>query len=309
MKKFQKCVYNHTEQLCRFVRQVLQESWKGKVRPDTILIKRVAKLGMMPRLKILATVMVAIVIMAAQVGTVSAARAWQEPASISGTVQSITLETNSSTGIFTVQVVLVDTNKVTQTVRVSLEAAIEIGLVTLNGDGSPVINEQALGQSIEIEPAAVIPEEEAVQHPVGSALAIFFSDILGIDYETIMTSHEDGFGFGVIAQALWLTEKLDGDSDVFAAILEAKKTGDYSVFILPDGTTPKNWGQLRKAILSSEKDNLGIVMSEKHENNGQGNDNANENGNNNGNGNGNGNEKPKDNKDKQNNGNDKDKKK
>ena len=249
--------------------------------------------------------MVAIMVMAAQVGTVFAAPAREEPAPIAGTVQSITLETNSSTGIATVQVTAVDTNKVTQTVRINLETAIELGLVTLDSDGNPVINEQALGQSIEIDPTAVIPEEEVVQHPVGSALAIFFSDILGIDYETIMTSHEDGFGFGVIAQALWLTKKLDGNSEVFTAILEAKETGDYSVFILPDGTTPKNWGQLRKAILSSEKDSLGVVMSEKHDKNETGNENGN------GNANGNGNEKPKDNKDKdkENNGNGKDKKK
>jgi hypothetical protein len=253
----------------------------------------------MPKIKIIINIVVAIMVMAAQVGIVFAAPASEDAAPITGAVQSITLETNSSTGIATVQVTIVDENEATQILRISLETAIELGLVILNGDGNPVINEQALGQAIEIDPTTVIPDEEVVQHPVGSALAIFFSDILGIDYETIMASHENGFGFGVIAQALWLTKKLDGNSDVFAAILEAKESGDYSVFILADGTTPKNWGQLRKAILSSEKDNLGVIMSGKNDKN----DPSNGNGNNNGHGNGN--DKPRDKKDiKENNGKD-----
>ena len=58
-------------------------------------------------------------------------------------------------------------------------------------------------------------------------------------------------------------------SQNFSAILDAKETGDYSAFILDDSTTPKNWGQLRKAILDS---------SDKK-------DNRNRNGNGNGNGN------------------------
>ncbi len=76
--------------------------------------------------------------------------------------------------------------------------------------------------------------------------------------------HEEGYGFGVIAQALWLTQKMEGDADVLTAILEAKKTGDYSAFTLEDGTVPTSWGQLKKAIMAGDKkNNLGVVMSGK----------------------------------------------
>jgi hypothetical protein len=158
-----------------------------------------------------------------------------------------------------------------------------------------VINELALGKTIEIDPAKVIPEQERQQHPVGSALATFFSDIEGVDYNTIMAAHEDGVGFGIIAQALWLTSELAGDSELFQSLIDAKVNNDYSAFsdFTDDGTTPKNWGQLRRALL--DKKSLGLVMS-KHENQGNqgvgnGNTQANKNKDksNNGHGNGNGN--------------------
>ena len=110
------------------------------------------------------------------------------------------------------------------------------------------------------------------KHPVGSALSNFFSDLLGVDYQTIMEYHDNGAGFGVIAQALWMTNALGGDSETFAAILEAKQTKDYSAITLPDGSTPQNWGQFRKAVMSDReksKENLGAIMSGRA-NNGQG---------------------------------------
>jgi len=100
------------------------------------------------------------------------------------------------------------------------------------------------------------------QNPVGAALAEFFAELVGVDYETIMEYHEQGMGFGVIAQALWMASKLEGDSTVFTAILDAKKRGDYSAITLPDGSIPRNWGQFRKALLSGDKkSNLGAIMS------------------------------------------------
>jgi hypothetical protein len=140
-------------------------------------------------------------------------------------------------------------------------------------------------------------------------LSDFFSDMLGVDYETIMTFHEDGVGFGVIAQALWLTNKLEGDSTTFEALLEAKQSGDYSAITLADGSTPDNWGDVVKSL--KKGDNLGSVISgrgqsgdetstetstngHKNGDNGHGNNNGNNNGNgsnngNDGNGNGGGN--------------------
>jgi hypothetical protein len=107
-------------------------------------------------------------------------------------------------------------------------------------------------------------------------LATFFSDIEGMDYDTIMSAHEGGVGFGVIAQALWVTSELEGDSQLFQDLLYAKQHNDYRAFrdFTEDGTTPKSWGQLRKALLN--KKSLGIVMST-HDNNGN---TSNENGNN-----------------------------
>src|SRR3990172_5908563 len=253
----------------------------------------------MLKTKFLISLVLAMAILVTQAGAVLAAPAAQEPASINGVVQSITLETDTSTGVTIVLVKVLDHDGSSQTARVSLETAMSLGLLTLNADGNPVIHNAALGRPIEISAATLIPDGGTKPHPIGAALAEFFSDVAGIDYDTIMAAHEDGTGFGVIAQALWLTTRLQGDSEVFLALLEARENNDYSAFVLEDGTTPKNWGQLRKVILE-KKDNLGMVMSDKDngnadENSGNGNglenkpdkdkDKAK---NNNGNGNGNG---------------------
>ncbi len=74
-----------------------------------------------------------------------------------------------------------------------------------------------------------------------------------MDYETIMSAHEQGVGFGAIAQALWLTTKLEGNAEIFEILIEAKQTGDFSAFVLEDGSSPENWGQLRKAIIGKDK--------------------------------------------------------
>jgi hypothetical protein len=78
---------------------------------------------------------------------------------------------------------------------------------------------------------------------------------------------------------------LDGNSTTFSTILAAKKSGDYSTVVLPDGSTPSNWGQLRKAVFSNEKNlkNLGAVMSGRAEKE-NGKQNQNEHGNGNGKG-------------------------
>lgn len=122
-----------------------------------------------------------------------------------------------------------------------------------------------------------------------------------MDYETIITYHDDGFGFGVIAQALWLTNNLEGDTETFEALLQAKQSGDYSTITLADGSTPDNWGDVVKSL--KKGDNLGSVMSGKGQTseeasteattetttNGRGNGNSGNNGNGNGNGGNNGN--------------------
>jgi hypothetical protein len=116
------------------------------------------------------------------------------------------------------------------------------------------------------DPATLIEQtgDEEDLHPVASALSDFFGEILGVDYDTLMMNHEQGVGFGVIAQALWMTNSLGGDTATFQAILYAKESGDYSAITLPDGAIPTNWGQFRQAVFADKdkaKNNLGYVQS------------------------------------------------
>lgn len=243
----------------------------------------------MHKVKFIVSLILASFVLFLQVGGVFAAPVLPDSTPVIGIVQRIALETDSTTGITIAIVDLVDGNQIVQRVRISQEKAIHLGLLVLNGDGKPGINNLALGKEVAIELTDVIPAQEENQHPVGSALATFFSNINGMDYETIMAVYKQGVGFGVIAQTLWLTEKLDGDSATFQTIVRAKQTGDYSAFVLEDGTTPKNWGQLKRLVLD-KKNELKIVKPDQdNDNNGDENNNGNGGGNGNNNG-GNGNE-------------------
>jgi hypothetical protein len=228
---------------------------------------------------------------------------------IRGKVTYVEVDTDANTGTTTVLVAVEDETK-NQTVRINLKPAIDLHLVT--NDGEQVVIVKPLPAYIEIKPEFVIPDEEETQHPVGSALATFFAeDFDGMEsdevYGLIMDAHEAGNGFGVIAQALWLTRKLAAGaleeeeselptaSDIFAEILQAKQDGDYSAFYPEDG--PSNWGQFRKAVMDGEKKaNLGAVMplhadddgSDTATNNGNGNKDKTKIKSNNGNRNGNG---------------------
>ena len=220
----------------------------------------------MTRIKILISTLVAITFLATKVIAVGAAPASQDTTPIIGTVESITLETDTETGVTTVVVTLIDEMGGTQTVRLSLEDAATLGLVTDDGSGNPVPDDTVIDTTVEIDPTTVIPEEgeEEKQHPVGSAISDFFSDLLGVDYDTVMDYHDEGTGFGVITQALWMTNALEGDTELFSAILDAKKNKDYSGITLPDGSTPQNWGQFRQAVMKDRdkaKENLGAIMS------------------------------------------------
>jgi hypothetical protein len=177
-----------------------------------------------------------------QLGGVFTASALQDPVPVSGFVQSLTLEADTITGVTIVSLDLIDADQALQSIRVSQETAIALGLVVLNEDGKPDINNSALGKQIEVDSVNIIPSHVESQHPVGSALATFFSDVPGMDYETIMAVHDQGLGFGVIAQTLWLTTKLEGNAEVFDTLIEARQTCDYSVITLEDGSSPENWG-------------------------------------------------------------------
>jgi hypothetical protein len=100
---------------------------------------------------------------------------------------------------------------------------------------------------------------ETVQNPVGAVIASFF----GLDYSDVEDLHQDGTGYGVIAQACWMSYELNGDASACADIVAAKKSGDYSAFVLPDGSTPTNWGQFKKALSDNKNafQTLGAVVS------------------------------------------------
>lgn len=226
----------------------------------------------MIKAKFLISLALAASILIVQVGGVFAAPAAGDSTLITGTVHRITLDTDPNSGVTTIVVELTGQGQGKQIVRLSQESAIDLKLVALDVDGL-VINNWALGEQVEIDPTAVIPDQAAEPHPVGNALATFFSDIEGLEYDMIMDAHNKGIGFGLIAQALWLTKEIPGGSlEDFQALILARETGDCTGFKLEDGTTFSNWGQLRKAILDGKRvKNLGNVMSNK-DNPGNGND-------------------------------------
>ena len=239
------------------------------------------------------TLLLALALLFAQVGAVAA----QGTTAVTGTIQSITIETDAS-NVTTVLVAL-DVQGTASTVRLSVDDAVTLGLVTLDlTTNAPVAVDTMIGQTITIDGALIIPdttEEETPVHPLSAILASFFdADPIVID-----GYHNDGFGFGLIAQALWMSKNITEDASLAGEILDAKKTGDYSMFF-PEGTEniPTNWGQFKKAF-SEKKNNLGVVVSGQedkpgHENNGNpqnnesGQDNSNSQGQGNGQGNGQG---------------------
>ncbi len=227
----------------------------------------------MNKMKFLISLIVAVSLLVGQVGIVLAAPSSQEASPITGTVQSITLETDANTGITTVIVEVMGADQTRQTVHINQTTAQRLGLIVFNGDGNPVINNSALGKHIKIDLEVVIPDQEADRHPVANALEAFFSDIEGLDYDTIMAAHDSGVGFGVIAQALWLTQDLKGDASLFQALLLAKQTNNYEnlpfKIVDDDGNDiiPKNWGQLRKALLNGNViDKPSTVADQNNEN-------------------------------------------
>jgi|GEM_PF-529366 hypothetical protein len=257
--------------------------------------------------KIFVSILLTLALLTFATGTVFA-----QETSVSGTVESVEFGTDANGET----IVILTISGQTEPMQISLATAESLGLVTTDPNtGESSITDTAVGSDVTIEEADIIPSdgegEEESEHPVGSALSEFFSDLLGVDYDTIMEQHEDGFGFGVIAQALWLTNQIDGDTETFVALLEAKESGDYSNIVLADGSTPNNWGDVVRSLRQGE--NLGSVMSnnagngqansddEEGNGNGRGLGNDNENnlqglggnrgngpGNGNGNGNGNG---------------------
>ena len=216
--------------------------------------------------KILFSLVLALALTVFQVGAVFAQDA-TTPTSVTGTVDSVELTVDATTGDTTVTVTLTDADGNTQTVDLTVDEAVTLGLVAVDETtGEPSVVDESVGSEVTVDlPADTGGEDTATgdEHPVGSELADFFEDT-GVDYDAIMEMHNDGAGFGVIAQALAMTEQMGGDAELFQAIMEAKMSHDFSSLTLEDGSTPRNWGELRKAVLGKgggKDKSVGAAMS------------------------------------------------
>ena len=211
---------------------------------------------------ILMLVMVVVPVMS--VGAASPA----QTTTIDGTIKSCETATDNFTGETIVVCEINLAEEGTQTVRLSVDDAVEAGLAILNEDGTVTIiaveeQEVSIDSSLLMSDPCEIPE--GVKSSVSKAMTSYFCESLGTSYYDLQTLHENGFGFGEIAQACFMALKLEGTGSLCADILYAKKSGDYSNLTLPDNITVSNWGQLRKAVVGHEKNssNLGSIVSDK----------------------------------------------
>jgi hypothetical protein len=232
--------------------------------------------------KSLAAILLVVTVLFAQVGTVFAAPPLQTgTTTITGTVTDIQTETTN--GVTTVLVTVLDpTTNTSQTVRLSVETAAGLFLLQLDPvtqqpildptTNEPLVDQTKLNQPISIDSSTVIPDGEQPTEPI-NPISTILADFFKVDASTVQDLHNDGFGFGVIVQALWmsksLTESESGDATIAKCILDARKNGTYNTcFEFGDEPVPTNWGQFKKAIFDNkEKHNLGVIVSG-HVNNG-----------------------------------------
>lgn len=218
----------------------------------------------MSNTKLLASILLVLAVLFAQVGVVAAAPQTQDgtTTTIAGTIQTITVDPDTNTVIITV---LLEDQVTTQTV--SLDPLDPAYSELFNPDTHELIAQVGDPVAWQVNSADVVPDEEPTEesfHPIAWLLGEFF----GEDPSVVEGYHEDGFGFGVIAQSLWMSQNVGGDASLAGQILEAKQSGDYSNILLsdgtpltlPDGTVPTNWGQFKKALLD-KKNNLGVIVS------------------------------------------------
>jgi hypothetical protein len=216
--------------------------------------------------KSLAGIVLVLVILFAQVGTVFAAPAAQDTTSITGTVTKLETSTDFN-GVTTVLVTVKDDTGTEQTVRISLDTAVALGLATVDPTTKAVtLKDFTQGEPVIVTIASttVIADEEPF-NPVAAILSSFF-DVSTTD---INEYHQAGFGFGVIAQALWMSTDSEGNADAKLAgdILLVKQSKDYVTFFQDHqqyqfgDNMPTNWGQFKKVLLE-KGNNLGAVVSE-----------------------------------------------
>jgi hypothetical protein len=219
------------------------------------------------KIKLYSLFIIVIVLTIMPISSVMAAPSHQEPTPppdevqpITGTITAIEIQGDPAAATASVLLTLQGEDGTVQTVTLTLEVALSLGLVTTLPDGSYTVNESMIGTAITIDPSQVIVE---VEGKVPNAIAEFFASLFSTDASTIMAYHENGMGYGVIVQAGFMAYAMGGDGSTMDAILLAKQSGDFSTILLPDGSFAKNWGDLRKAVLTNGKSltNLGAIMS------------------------------------------------
>lgn len=201
-------------------------------------------------MKLLGSMLLVFAVLFAQVGTVAAAPQTQDgtTVTITGTVLEIGQPQTDENGVTTV-LVKIETAEGTQTVRVRPEVAATL-----------VVNTSA---ELTVNSEDVVTDEEPAEdaHPISEMLGDFFD----VDPSVVDGYHEDGFGFGVIAQAMWMSQSVteNGDASATECILDAKKNGTYGeCFDFGDEPVPTNWGQFKKALKENkDKHNLGVIVS------------------------------------------------
>jgi hypothetical protein len=220
--------------------------------------------------KSLAAILLVTAVLFAQVGTVFAAPPAQDTTPVPVTVTGLSTTTDS-TGATIVVVTALDSNGATQTYNISVDTAVSLGLATVEPTTNQVtlldLTQTTTPVTVTIDPATVLPGEEQPTervNPISAFIAAFFK----VDAATVQGYHDDGYGFGVIAQAFWMSKGIieDGTTDptvVAKCILDAKKNGTYGeCFSFGDDPVPTNWGQFKKALMDNkEKHNLGFIVS------------------------------------------------
>ena len=241
----------------------------------------------MLKTKFLAGVLLIAAILFSQTGTVLAAPAAQDSSSVTGSVTG--LECNiDSTGNTTIVVTLLAIDGTTQTATLDANTAEGLGLVTLDSIGNPDCSAEALQTVVDssLEVTVTPTTEETTEpdvHIISKWLADFFFDgdpemaVLIDSFHNGENEQEQVYGFGNIAQALWIAKGIsnieDGtvDPETVGLILQGKTEKDFTAFFdahpeyLAEGeSAPTNWGQFKK-LVSEKKDNLGSVVSGKAE--------------------------------------------
>jgi hypothetical protein len=177
-----------------------------------------------------------------------------------GTLKSLVFVTDPGTKITTLAVVVTEVPAVVPPavatpvdVPVSLDLEQAVALKLIFPDATIV------GTAIVIDPTLIIKSITLVKGT--AALDTYFGTALGLTGDELAAYKAAGFGYGEIAQACWMAYNLGGDATLLNTILTAKQSGDFSTIVLPDGSSPKNWGQLRRAVLTDPHQNLGQIMS------------------------------------------------